>query len=146
MSTTRTTTKWTLGLLALVSLASIGVASAHGGSFGGPLWGFGPRSSVDGNETASLCSDDITVGECRAIRGDPCNDDMTVADCKAAWEAKRSAFQAERRAECVERTGNETLCSEMPGHFGRGGPRGHGPGGHGPRGPPPHHEVEDSDS
>lgn len=78
----------------------------------------------------------MTVGECRALLGHPCNDAMTVGECKAAWEAKRSEFEAERQGRCVEETGNETWCAQKSGRHGPGGrygPRPHGPWHHGPR-------------
>lgn len=128
----RTLTKVTLGGLALVALLGVGLVSAHGGFAGGPggARGLGPDA----------CSDDITVGECRARMGDPCNDAMTVGDCKAAHEAKRADMEAQRKADCLERNADredaEAFCSQPPPHArGPGGPG--GPGfGHGrpPRG------------
>lgn len=136
----RTILKLTLGALAAVALAGAGLASAQGY---GPDLGFGhPRAGPPHDRPdPARCDDNITVGECRALMGDPCNDAMTVGECKAAWDAKR-------QAECVEHTGNETLCRELAnrpppppgGPHGHGGPGHPGPGGR-PRGPPPGNET-----
>ncbi len=139
----RTSLKWTLGLLAVAGLAGAGIVSAHGGGLGGYFGGSAGPRGPGGNATAERveCPDDITVGECRALHGDPCNDGMTVGECKAALEAQREEAKAAFIADCTERTGNETRCQQLAEHPPRHGPGGPGgPGGRdgrGPRGPPP---------
>jgi hypothetical protein len=144
----------TVGLLAVAGLVGAGIVSAHGGDFG---FGAGAFAHAVGADGQVRCDDNMTVGACRALLGDPCNDAMTVKDCRAALEAKHAQLEQERIAQCKAETNNATWCDHpfpmggpmgRPGPGGPGwGPDGRGPhGGRGPRGPPPGNETDDPDA
>lgn len=144
------TLRLTVGLLSLASLAGAGIVSAHGGAFG-----IGPLAQAVGADGQMRCDDNMTVGACRALLGDPCNDSMTVKDCRAALDAKHAQMEQDRIARCKAETDNATWCDRPHGGFGMGpgghpgwgGPDGHGPhGGRGPRGPPPGNDTDDPDA
>jgi len=130
-----------IGLLAVTGLFGAGYVQAHGFGFG-PDAGLAHAVGADGKH----CDDNMTVGACRALLGDPCTDAMTVKDCRDALVAKHQQMEQERIAQCKAETNNATWCDHPfggpmggPGGrgFGRGPPPMWGPEGrHGPHGPP----------